>query len=131
MYFPSDWSTTMSNDLIQQWTEVNKTVIAAIKELGDINSQAMNRLAERQIAMMNLYMEGGSKQLEAASNAQNPQDVVAAQSRLFTELNEKLMENARQTSEVLVEVKGQLATWVEKSMETAKATTTAVVTLKK
>ncbi|MEN9849152.1 MAG: family phasin [Pseudomonadota bacterium] len=121
----------MSNDLIQQWTEVNKTVIAAIKELGDINSQAMNRLAERQIAMMNLYMEGGSKQLEAASNAQNPQDVVAAQSRLFTELNEKLMENARQTSEVLVEVKGQLATWVEKSMETAKATTTAVVTLKK
>ena len=121
----------MSNDLIQQWTEVNKTAIAAIKELGDINTQAMNRLAERQIAMMNLYMEGGSKQLEVASNAQNPQDVVAAQSRLFTELNEKLMENARQTSEVLVEVKGQLAAWVEKSMETAKATTTAVVSPKK
>lgn len=114
----------MQNDLIQQWTELNKTAIAAIKELGDINSEAMNRLAERQIEMMNLYMEGGSKQLEVASNAQNVQDVVAAQSRLFTELNEKLMDNARQTTEVLVEVKGKLAAWVEKGMETAKAAAT-------
>ncbi|MDD2816199.1 MAG: phasin family protein [Thiotrichaceae bacterium] len=121
----------MQNDLIQQWTELNKTAIAAIKELGDINSQAMNSLAERQIEMMNLYMEGGSKQLEVASTAQNPQDVVAAQSRLFTELNEKLMDNARQTTEVLADVKGKLAAWVEKGMETAKATTTAAITPKK
>jgi phasin family protein len=110
----------MQNDLIQQWTELNKTVISSIKELGEINSQAMNRLAERQVEMMNLYMEGGSKQLEVASQSQNLQEVIAVQSRLFAELNAKLTENARQTAETLADVRNQLSTWAEKNMEASK-----------
>ncbi|EDN71033.1 Phasin [Beggiatoa sp. PS] len=87
----------MQNEMIKQWTELNKSAMDAIKELGEINVNTMTRLTQRQMEMVNLYMEGGSKQLETLSEAKNPQDVVAAQSHLFTELNEKLMDNARQT----------------------------------
>ena len=113
----------MQNDLIQQWTELNKAAMEAIKELGEINTTAMTRLTQRQMDMVNLYIEGGSKQLTALSEAKGVQDIVSAQSRLFTELNEKLMENARQTLEVLVDVKSELSAWVEKSVENATKTT--------
>lgn len=110
-----------NNELIQQWIDLNKSAMEAIKELGEINTSAMTRLTQRQMDMVGLYMEGGAKQLEALSGAKNVQDVVAAQSSLFIELNEKLMNNARQTVEVLTDVKSELAAWVEKGMEKTAA----------
>jgi phasin family protein len=111
----------MQNELIQQWTELNKAAMAAIKELGEINTKAMTRLTQRQMDMVNLYMEGGAKQLEALTQSKGMQEVISAQSRLFAELNEKLMENARQTIEVLADVKAELSSWAEKGMENATA----------
>ncbi len=113
----------MQNDLIKQWTELNKTAMEAIKELGEINTAAMTRLTQRQMEMVNLYMEGGAKQLEALSEAKGVQDITAAQSRLLTEFNDKLMENARQTMEVLTDTKTQLSAWAEKGIENATKTT--------
>ena len=112
----------IQNDLIKQWTESNKAAMDAIKELGEINMNAMSSLTQRQQDMVNLYMEGGTKQLEALDGAKGVPDVVAAQSRLFSELNEKLMDNARQTMNDLVDVKDKLSAWTEKGMENAKTT---------
>ena len=111
----------MQNDMIQQWTKLNKATMDAIKELGEINTNAMTRLAQRQMEMVNLYMEGGAKQMEALSDAKGIQDVVTAQSHLFADINEKLMENARQTVDDIVDVKTKLSTWAEKGMEQATA----------
>ncbi|MDM8562387.1 phasin family protein [Candidatus Marithioploca araucensis] len=109
----------MQNELIEQWTKLNKSAMDAIKELGEINTSAMTRLTQRQMDLVNLYMEGGAKQLEAFNDAKGVQDVVGTQSRLFTELNEKLMDNARQTVDELVNVQTELSTWAEKGMEQA------------
>lgn len=112
---------TMQNDLIQQWAELNKITTDSIKELGEINTNAMTRLTQRQMEMMNLYMEGGAKQLETLNETKDVQDIVAAQSRLFNEFNTKLTENARQTASELVDVKDKLSAWVEKNTEIATA----------
>jgi hypothetical protein len=110
------------DELMKQWTESNKAAMDAIKDMGEINTNAMSRLTQRQQEMVNLYMEGGTKQLEVLDDVKGVQDIVTAQSRLFTELNEKLMANARQTMDDLVEVKDKLSTWAEKGMENATAT---------
>jgi hypothetical protein len=111
----------MQNELIEQWTKLNKSAMDAIKELGEINTSAMTRLTQRQMDLVNLYMEGGAKQLEALNDAKGVQDVVGVQSQLFTELNEKLMDNAHQTVQELVNMQTELSSWAEKGME--KATT--------
>jgi phasin family protein len=109
----------MSNEMLQKWTELNQSAMNSVKELGDINTKMMTRLTQRQMDMMNLYMEGSSKQMEVMSAAKNPQDIVGAQSGLYTEMNEKLMDNARQTLEVLMEAKAELTGWAEKGMSQA------------
>ncbi|ALG67983.1 phasin family protein [Beggiatoa leptomitoformis] len=111
----------MDNELLKKWTDMNKTAMDAMKELGEINTAAMTRLTQRQMEMVNLYMESGAKQLQAMGEVKNVQDMVNVQSRLFAEMNEKLMENARQTIEILVDVKSELASWAEKGMEVANA----------
>ncbi|MBE9561986.1 MAG: phasin family protein [Proteobacteria bacterium] len=111
----------MQNDLIKQWAELNKVTTDAIKELGEINTNAMTRLTQRQMEMMNLYMEGGAKQLESLDETKDVQDMVATQSRLFEEFNTKLTENARQTASELVDVKDKLSAWAEKNTEVATA----------
>jgi len=115
----------MQNELIQQWSELNKAAMQAIKELGEINTTAMTKLTQRQMDMVSIYMEGSAKQMEVLSQAKGVQDVVAIQARLFTELNERLMENARQTVQVLMDVKADLSGWVEKNMETAASKVSA------
>ncbi|RKZ52415.1 MAG: phasin family protein [Candidatus Parabeggiatoa sp. nov. 3] len=109
-----------NEEMIQQWTEMNQAAMEAIKELGEINTKAMTRLTQRQMDMVNLYMEEGTKQIETLSQAKGAPDIVAAQSRWFTELNGKVMENARQTVEDLVDVKADFTSWAEKGMEKAK-----------
>ncbi len=109
----------MQNELIQRWTQLNKDAMEAMKELGEINTNAMSSLTQRQMDMMNLYMQGGAKQLETLTEAKGAQDIVAVQSKAFTEFNEKLVENARQTVDDITKVKDQLSTWAEKNIQKA------------
>ncbi len=109
----------MNEDFTKQWAEMNKATMNAFKELGEINAGAMTRLTQRQMDMVNLYMEGGAKQLEMFGDAKNMQDVMATQTQLVTEFNEKLIDNARQTIEVLTDTKDALTTWAEKGVEVA------------
>jgi phasin family protein len=109
------------NELIQQWTELNQAAMEAMKELGQINTNAMTRLTQRQMEMVSLYMEGSAKQLESLGHTKGVPDLISAQSQLFAELNEKLMANARQTLDVLVDVRTELSSWVEKSMKNASS----------
>lgn len=106
-----------NNEVMKQWANFNKTAMDAMKELGEINTQMMTRLTQRQMEMASLYMETGAKQLEALSEVKGMQDMMAVQTRLFTELSEKLVDNARQTMEVLAEGRTQLTNWSEKKIQ--------------
>jgi phasin family protein len=105
------------NEIIQQWAEMNKGLVESLKQLGEINSTMMNKLTERQMAAANAYVEGMSKQMENISEVKNAQDAVALQAKLTKEFGEKMMENVRQTMDVLTQTRSDLAAWVEKGME--------------
>ena len=109
----------MQNEIIQRWTQLNKDAMDAIKELGEINTNAMSTLTQHQMDAVNLYMQGGAKQLETLTEAKGVQDIVATQSQTFNEFNEKLVENTRQTIEDLTKVKDQLTSWTEKTVKKA------------
>jgi phasin family protein len=107
------------NEILQQLTDMNKQFMESFKQLGEINAAMMSKLTERQMAAANAYVEGMSKQMETIGEVKNPQDVVALQAKLAKEFGEKMMENARQTMDVLTQTRSDLAAWVEKGMEVA------------
>ncbi len=103
----------MQNDLLKNIEILNKAAIESAKRLGDINLRTMERLAQRHIEATADYLEGGVRQLALMGESKDIQAAVKDQATLSAELNEKFVEHAKKTAEVLNEVKGELTDWAQ------------------
>ncbi|EIJ41622.1 Phasin protein [Beggiatoa alba B18LD] len=104
----------MSENL-QQWSGLNKNTIDSFQQFAEINRNLFTGLAQQQMNLISLYMESGTKYMEAISQAKNFQDVLSAQSTAFEEFNRKVLENFRTTMEMMVGVKTQLVSLAEQN----------------
>jgi len=115
----------MTNDITKQWSEISKTAIESMKELGNINTKVMEKLIEQQLAVLNTCMEASQKEIELAAsgeNAQNPQALVAAQAELMAEYNSKLMKIVQSTGDILKDCNSEITNWADKGMNIAQKT---------
>jgi len=106
-----------TTDLMKQWAEANQNMMESIKQLGEINTSVMTKLTEHQMGLINSYMEGMSQQLESMKDANNVQDVISSQAKLAQEFSEKMLENTRQSMDVLMQTRTELTSWLEKGVE--------------
>lgn len=111
----------MQNDLMKNIETINKATIESAKRLGEINLRALEKLAQRQIEATTDYMEGGVKQLKLMGESKDVQAAVKGQAELTTEMNEKFVEHAKKTVEVLGEVETELTDWAREGMKAAGA----------
>ncbi|NIR31020.1 MAG: phasin family protein [Gammaproteobacteria bacterium] len=109
----------MQTDILSNIEKLNKTTVDAAKRLGEINTRAFERLSARQIEATSDCLEGGFKHVQMLGEAKGLRDVLAGQSRLAAELNEKVVEHMRQTAAILAEVRGEYASWVEDGLKAA------------
>lgn len=111
------------NEFLQgQLKTINLTANAnALKELGEINASAMNRLVESQMEIVNSYLESSTKHMDNLKQAQSMEDLLGAQSALFTELQSKMKTNTQETLDVLNEVKSAVGAWTEKTLKESVA----------
>ena len=109
----------MTNDITKQWSEISKTTIESMKELGNINTRVIQQLTEQQLAVLNTCMEASQKEIEMAAsgkNAQNPQALLAAQAELVAEYNSRLMNIVQSTGEILMDCNSEITSWADKGM---------------
>lgn len=104
---------------MKQWSDLNQSVLASAQKLADINTNLLMNLAQRQMDMVGIWVETGNKQVQALSQAERVQDVVATESQLVEEFNKKVLNNFRVTVDMLVESKNQLTEWAEDGMKQA------------
>ena len=109
----------MQADILSNIERLNRTTVDAAKRLGEINTRAIERLSARQLEATSDYLEGGVRHAQLLGEAKGLRDVLAGQSRLAAELNEKLVEHMRQTAAILAEVRGEYANWVEDGLKAA------------
>ena len=109
----------MQPDLYDQWTKFTKTSFAALKELGDINTKAVEKLTEQQLALWTTLVEGSVKQFSLLGEAKGYKDVFSGQSEIAAEYSNKFLGIARKSADILTESKDEFTTWVEKSVEKA------------
>lgn len=109
----------MQPDILNSFEKLNKTTLNSARRLGEINTRAFGRLSACQLEAASDYLEGGVKQVQVLGEAKGLRDVLAGQSRLAVELNEKLVEHMRQTAAILADARGEYASWVEDGLKTA------------
>lgn len=106
-------------NLVERWSKLNKNALLSAQKLANINTELLMKLAQQQMDMVGIYVEGGNQQVQALSKAKQIQEVLATQYELTSELNKKVVNNARVTMEILVEGKNQFTDWVEEGFQQA------------
>jgi phasin family protein len=107
----------MQNDFVKNIETLNKAAVESVRRLGEINVRTLEKLAQRQIEATADYLEGGVKQIKLMGDSKDMQAAFKDQARLTSELNEKFVEHAKKTAEVLGEVKDELTEWAQDGMK--------------
>ena len=106
----------LHKEFVEGLSRFNLASLDSAKRLTDINVRMWERLGARQLEVANAYVTGSVKQLELLGSAKSVQDVVAGQVQLAADLNEKVIDHAKETAKILVDTRGELAGWVEEGL---------------
>lgn len=111
----------MDNKFIMNWQEYTQNALAATKELETITTGIIEKLTGKQMELANAAFETSTKYMSAFSEVKGMQDLLAEQTKLATEFNEKVIEAARSTADIITESREAYQAWIEKGMKTATA----------
>ncbi len=112
----------MQKEFVASIEKMNKASVEAVKRLGEIQLRSIERLTEAQIEATTEYMNQSVKQLQTLAGSKDLQGVVDSQSKFVAGLNEKVVDNAKKTAEILAETKAELTEWVEAGVKAASDT---------
>jgi phasin family protein len=91
----------------------------SLRRLGEINQRAFDRLMDRQVSLMNIWMDAGMQQIKLASEAKGLQDLMTGNLTLTKTVAEKLMAENRDTLEMAAETRDELRAWWESGVAEA------------
>jgi hypothetical protein len=104
-------------EYIEQWTSLNNAAIASLKELGEINSKAIEKFTEQQLGIMGTFFDLGVKQVNLLNETKGYKEMLSGQAKLVAEYNDKVLETIRKSTGIVAESKDELTAWVEKGVE--------------
>lgn len=117
----------MENKFIENWQDYGKNALEAAKELEAINSQVIEKITGKQMELANAAFEAGTKYISTISEIKGYQEFFAEQTKLASEFNEKLIETARGTADIIAESREAYQAWVEKGLKTFTANADLVI----
>lgn len=107
----------MQNEILEMVTKFNENVFASAKALSDLNMRTFEQMSAKQAEIINDCLESSAKQYEVLSTAKDYKDAVAAQSALLKGCNEKFLANVRETTEMMVAVREEMAGLMEDAVK--------------
>ncbi len=109
----------MQQDFVNTFNSFGKNAVEAAKTLGEINSKLADQVIERQLAAVNLAVEGSVSQVKLAQETKDVKDFWTKQSALTDEYAGKAMDLAKKNVELAQEAGEQYKTWLEKGFAQA------------
>jgi hypothetical protein len=96
--------------------------VEAAKSLGEINSKIAEQVIERQLAAVNLAVEGSMNQVKLAQETKDVKDYWSKQAALTDEYAGKAMDLAKKNVELAQKAGEQYKSWMEKGFVQANET---------
>ncbi|MEM7404014.1 MAG: phasin family protein [Pseudomonadota bacterium] len=110
----------------EKLTAMNKQMLDSVVKFGEIATDTHRKMATKQIAVLEANMSAFSKMVESMGALDKPADAYAQQLETAQSLGQELLSVAKETWEVQVEARDQLAALVTESAEQVRAETSAV-----
>ena len=111
----------MQNQIIEQLTAATSKSYETMKNLGDINSSALRKMADLQFDFISMSLESGLEQSKLLISNTNIEDVFASSSDFASDYSEKMMGFTRQTVEIITETRDEAASLFEETIASGAA----------
>ena len=106
----------MDGKLTAQVADINKKMVNSITELQKINERTMKDLAKQQVNAAESFVSVSSRQIKGMGNLTSVQDVINAQMDTASELSKMMVENAKQTMDLLSRSQEELKVLIEQNL---------------
>ena len=106
----------MDKKVAEQVADVTRKMVNSIAGLQKINERTMKELAKQQVSAAESFVSVSSKQIKGMSNLKTMQDVVNAQADIVSEVGKMMVDNARQTMELLSRSQDELKGLIEQDL---------------
>jgi len=113
-----------------QVTDANKGAVESWVRLNEIAARTHNQLTEQQIALLESYVETGSKQLQLVADAKDPKGYFSQQAALMSQLGERVVGIVQKTVEIQGQAREELAQLIKDGVRTAEAKSPVKATAK-
>lgn len=85
----------------------------SLRRLGEINQRALDRLMDKQVSLMNIWMDAGMQQIKLATEAKGLQELMTGNLAITKAIAEKLAAENRDSLEMATETRDELRAWFE------------------
>jgi phasin family protein len=85
----------------------------SLRRLGEINQRAFDRMVDKQVSLMNIWMDAGMQQIKLATEAKGLQDLMTGNLTITKAVAEKLVAENRGSLEMAAETRDELRAWFE------------------
>ncbi|MEO5364247.1 MAG: phasin family protein [Magnetococcus sp. DMHC-8] len=106
----------MDKKVAEQVADVTRKMVNSIAGLQKINERTMKDLAKQQVSAAESFVTVSSKQIKGLGNLKSVQDVVNAQADIVADVGKMMVENARQTMELLSRSQEELKGLIEQDL---------------
>ena len=106
----------MDKKVAEQVADVTRKMVNSIAGLQKINERTMKELAKQQVTAAESFVSVSSKQIKGMGNLKTVQDVVSAQADIVSEVGKMMVDNARQTMELLSRSQDELKGLIEQDL---------------
>jgi phasin family protein len=106
----------MDKKVAEQVAEVTRKMVNSIAGLQKINERTMKELAKQQVNAAEAFVTVSSKQIKSLGGMKSVTDVVNAQADIVADVGKMMVENARQTMELLSRSQDELKGLIEQDL---------------
>jgi hypothetical protein len=120
-------SNTMSTqDVVKTYNDLTNQNVERINSLGELNLKVAEKMAARQMDVMNLFMEQGVRMMKLATEAKGYSELYKGQADMAREMTEKLMAESKTNMALAGEIRDDYRGWLDDAMADLKEGNTAV-----
>jgi phasin family protein len=124
----------MQENILNAFAEQTKNLYSPMQKFSALFVGNMEKMTEFQLNAIKSYAEVGIDQMKKAAeikDADSMRSFSSSQAEATTELNKKIMEDAKSLSEMATEFKGQVETIMEEARGTASSAAAAATSTTK
>ena len=109
----------MNTTFFETFATPTKLPLKSIEDLGAIHARTFKRVAELQVSVATLGIEGNVEQARLLSDTGNYSGLVAAQSAFAGNMGNRWLAISRSAADVVTQTRDELNAWLKKSFEVA------------